>query len=220
MSRHTKQSIPYAQQQLLRAIAQIKQGGAREEILPMLETVLSQLQILATHDSLTGALNRRALLAKLEFELARSLRTGHTFSFAVIGIDHLPEVMEKFGQDATKKVLQVMTREANGMLRTLDSFGRIAATEFAIVMPTTWLDQSLKAITRLQERISEVDWSSTVPGRSISFCTGLTANAPGDSAEKMLQRGTLALAKAKAKGVGETAQIEAELPNYDASAQD
>jgi diguanylate cyclase (GGDEF)-like protein len=218
MPRHTKQSVPFAQQQLTLAIAQLKQGGPREEILPMLETVLSQLQTLATHDSLTGALNRRALIGKLEFELERSLRTGHSFSFAVIGVDHLPEIMEQFGQNATKNILQMVTAEANGMLRTLDSFGRIAATEFAIVMPTTWLDQSIKAITRLQKRIAAVDWSDTVPGKSISFCTGLTANAPGDSAAKMLERATRALTNAKAKGPGETAQIEADLPDYDANA--
>jgi diguanylate cyclase (GGDEF)-like protein len=220
MPRNTKQSVPYAQQQLTLAIAQLKQGGPHEEILPMLETVLSQLQTLATHDSLTGALNRRALLAKLEFELARSLRTGHSFSFAVIGIDHLPEIMEQFGQDATKHILQIVTAQANAMLRTLDSFGRIAATEFAIVMPTTWLDQSLKAIARLQAHITEVDWSDTVPGRNISFCTGLTANAPGDSADKMLARALAALKKAKALGAGEIAQIEADLPSYDANASE
>jgi PleD family two-component response regulator len=44
----------------------------------------------------------------------------------------------------------MVAKEALDMLRTLDSFGRVAANEFAIVMPTTWLDQSLKAIARLK----------------------------------------------------------------------
>lgn len=213
-----KKTVPFAQQQLTLAIAQLKEGGPRAEILPVLETVLAQLQTLTTHDHLTGALNRRSLIEKLDFELQRSLRTGHTFTLAMIGIDRLPEVMELHGQHATKQVLQLVTREANQMLRTLDSFGRMAATEFAIVMPTTWLDQSLKAIHRLKARVSAVDWSNIAPGMPMSFCTGLTANAPGDSSEKMLKRAKQALEQARAKGPDSIAQVETDLPDFDPAA--
>lgn len=218
MTSHVKKTVPFAQQQLSLAIAQLKEGSPRGEILPVLETVLAQLQSLTTHDHLTGALNRRTLIEKLDFELQRSLRTGHTFTLAMIGIDRLPEVMELHGQHATKQVLQVVTREANQMLRTLDSFGRMAATEFAIVMPTTWLDQSLKAIDRLKARVSAADWSEIAPGMPMSFCTGLTANAPGDSSEKMLQRAKQALEQAKGKGPDSVAQVETDLPDFDPAA--
>lgn len=218
MSSKAKHVVPFAQQQLTQAISQLKQGASHEEVLPMLETVLAQLQILTTHDHLTGALNRRSLIARLDAELTRSLRTGHTFTFAVISIDHLPEIMDQHGQDATKRVLQVVTQEASAMLRTLDSFGRIAATDFAIVMPTTWLDQSLKAIHRMKERFAAVEWSDISPGIKISFSTGLTANAPGDSSERMLARASAALAQARSKGPGNIAQVETDLPGVDPAA--
>lgn len=217
MSGNTKQTIPFAQEQLTQAIAQLKQGS-REDVVPTLEAVLAQLQSLSTHDHLTGALNRRTVLARLDFELQRSMRTGHTFTFAVISVDHLPEILEKYGQDAAKQVLQEVTREAIKVLRTLDSFGRIAATEFAIVMPTTWLDQSLKAINRLKSGLQAVDWQAIAPDLTISFCTGLTANSPGDSADAMLERALQALQKAKEKGSNQIAQIELDLPDFDPSA--
>lgn len=214
MSGNTKQTIPFAQEQLSHAITQLKQGS-REDVVPTLEAVLAQLQTLATHDHLTGALNRRTVLSRLEFELQRSLRTGHTFTFAVIGIDHLPDILEKHGQDAAKQVLQRFTREALGVLRTLDSFGRIAAAEFAIVMPTTWLDQSMKAIDRLKTSVQYLDWQDVAPGESVTFCTGLTANAAGDSAEAMLDRAQMALQKARSKGANQIAQVEMDLPGFD-----
>lgn len=217
MPSNVKKTIPFAQQQLTQAISQLRQGNSKEEILPILETVLTQLQTLTTHDHLTGALNRRTLIEKLDFELQRSLRTGHTFTLAMIGIDRLHEVMDQHGQSATKQVLQLVTREANTMLRTLDSFGRTAATEFAIVMPTTWLDQSQKAINRLKARVANTDWSSIAPGLKVSFCTGLTANAVGDTSELMLMRAGLALEKAKAKGADSIAQIETDLPQMDSA---
>jgi diguanylate cyclase (GGDEF)-like protein len=219
MQANKKKIVPFAQQQLSQAISQLKQGSSREEVLPMLEVVLEQLQTLSTHDHLTGALNRRTLIERLDTELQRSLRTGHTFTFAVICVDHLPEIMEQHGRDLTKHILQVVTLEANKILRTLDSFGRIAATEFAIVMPTTWLDQSTKAIGRLKARFSEIDWQGAAPGLKITFCTGLTANAPGDSAEKMLARASQALAKARAKGADNIAQVEIDLPANDPASE-
>jgi diguanylate cyclase (GGDEF)-like protein len=213
-------TVPFAQQQLTEAIAQLKQGGAREDVLPMLEVVLNQLQTLTTHDHLTGALNRRALIEKLDAELQRSLRTGHTFTLAVISVDHLPEIMEKHGREVTKHILQVVTLESNKILRTLDSFGRVAATEFAIIMPTTWLDQSLKAIGRLKQRFAEVQWQASTPGLKVTISTGLTANSPGDSSEQMLTRANVALAKARAKGADNVAQVEIDLPSFDPSSAD
>jgi diguanylate cyclase (GGDEF)-like protein len=214
MPRNTKQTIPFAQQQLLEAIAQIKEGSSREDVLPKLEAVMTQLQTLVTHDHLTGALNRNTLIERLDAELQRSQRTGHTFTVAIIGVDRLPEIMEKHGQDVTKRILQVLTHEALQVLRSLDSFGRIGATEFAIVMPTTWLDQSVKAMARLKQKMGEFDWVELAPELEISFCTGLTANSPGDSAEKVLTRADQALRQARLQGANSVVQVEADLPDY------
>ncbi len=219
MPRNTKQTVPFAQQQLLEAIAQIKEGGARDDVLPKLEAVMNQLQTLATHDHLTGALNRTTFIERLDNELQRSKRTGHTFTVALIGMDRLPDIMEVHGQDVTKRILQVLTSEAAQVLRSLDSFGRVGATEFAIVMPTTWLDQSLVAIRRLKTRIAEYAWDELSAGLQVSFCTGLTANAPGDAADSVMERLTQALQKAQAKGPDAIVQVDVDLPDFDPSAE-
>ncbi|MBC3883385.1 GGDEF domain-containing protein [Undibacterium sp. LX40W] len=220
MARNTKQTIPFAQQQLLEAIAQIKEGGIRDDVLPKLEAVMNQLQTLATHDHLTGALNRNTFIERLDNELQRSKRTGHTFTVALIGVDRLPEIMEQYGQDVTKRILQVLTNEAGAVLRSLDSFGRVGATEFAIVMPTTWLDQSLVAIKRLKARMQAYAWTDLAPGLQISFSTGLTPNAPGDAVDKVLSRASDALQKARAQGYDTIVQVDAELPDFDPTADD
>lgn len=209
-----KHIVPYTQQQLSHAIEQLKQGIQREQVLPLLETVLSQLQSLNSHDHLTGVFNRRTVLERLDSELQRSMRTGHTFTFAVLSVDGLPDVMETYGQEVTKQVLQVVAQQASLVLRNLDSFGRIAATEFAIVMPTTWLDQSLKAINRLKLKIQHYDWDTLAEGLKVSFSTGITANAPKDTIESMLERALHALEMAKNKGYDQIVQLEADLPNY------
>jgi diguanylate cyclase (GGDEF)-like protein len=212
MSKHTQTTIPFAQQKLLEAIAQIKEGSGREDVLPKLEAVMAQLQTLVTHDHLTGAFNRKTLIERLESELQRSQRTGHTFTVAMIGIDALPEVMEQHGQDVTKRILQVLTAEALLVLRSLDTFGRIEATEFAVIMPTTWLDQSLTAINRLKVRLQEFNWGELADNLQVSFCTGLTTNAAGDGADQLLARAQQALQQARLQGHNSVVQIEPELP--------
>lgn len=213
MVRNTKQTIPFVQQQLLEAIDQIKEGASHDDILPKLETVMQQLQTLATHDHLTGALNRQTLLERLDAELQRSKRTGHTFSVALIGIDHLLETMEMHGQEVTKRILQVVTGEAGQVLRALDSFGRVGVTEFAIVMPTTWMDQSPIAIERLKQRLALYAWREIADGLQVNFCTGLTQNAPGDHAEWVLQRGLDALQQARQIGAQAVVQLLPDLPS-------
>ncbi|WP_395009321.1 GGDEF domain-containing protein [Undibacterium sp.] len=215
MSKNTQTTIPFAQQQLLEAIAQIKEGNNRDAVLPKLEAVMAQLQTLVTHDHLTGALNRMTLLDRLESELQRSQRTGHTFTVAIIGIDDLPQVMEQHGQDVTKRILQVLTSEATQVLRSLDSFGRIDSTEFAIVMPTTWLDQSLIAIDRLKGQLQGFKWSELADNLQVSFCTGLTTNAAGDGVEQVLARAQKALQQARLQGVNSVVQIEPDLPGFE-----
>jgi diguanylate cyclase (GGDEF)-like protein len=214
MPRNTKQTIPFAQQQLLEAIAQIKEGNSREDVVPKLEAVMAQLQTLVTHDHLTGALNRHTLIERLDGELQRSQRTGHTFTVAIIGVDDLPDIMERYGQDVTKRILQVLTEESSQVLRSLDSFGRYAATEFAIVMPTTWLDQSLIAVNRLKTCLESYAWHEIADDLQVSFCTGLTTNAAGDKANKVLTRADLALQQARQQGRNSVVQLEAELPDF------
>lgn len=215
MPRNTKQSIPYAQQQLLEAIAQIKEDGTREQVLPKLEAVLAQLQLLVTHDHLTGALNHKTLIERLDAELQRTKRTGHTFTVAVIAMDRLQDISDQLGADNAKQILQMFTTEACLVLRGLDSFGRISSTDFAIVMPTTWSDQSLIAIKRLKLGLQERDWSQVAPGFTMSFCAGLSTNAPNDTAEQLLARATLALRQAQQQGYDAIAQLDAELPDFD-----
>ncbi|MFZ6654873.1 GGDEF domain-containing protein [Undibacterium sp. TJN19] len=214
------QALVNARQQLNELIKQVKTEGQQDNLLPALETVLTQLDSMARHDHLTGALNRRTLIAMLEGELARSFRTGHTFTLAAIAIDGLEQILEQHGQAAARQVLQQVAKEALTMLRTLDSFGRVAANEFAIVMPTTWLEQSRKAIARLKLRIEQTDWESISPGLKVTFATGLTTNAHKDSAESMLKRASNALHAARSQGADKIMEIEPPLPDYDPNAED
>lgn len=173
---------------------------------------IARLLALSRHDALTGVLNRRSLVELVGEELQRSSRTGQPFCFAVIGVDHLKDVNAQFGNDTGDVVLQTIARESCLLLRTLDRFGRIDNDVFGIILPATWLHQGVLAMNRLQAFVAAFDWNTVTTGRSVTFSTGLTTNAPAESAENMVERALKALAQAKAEGRDRLVTLEQELP--------
>ncbi len=173
---------------------------------------IARLVALARHDALTGVLNRRSLTEHVGEELQRSSRTGQPFCFAVIGVDQLKAVNTQFGNDTGDLVLQTIARESCLLLRTLDRFGRIDGDVFGIILPATWLHQGVLAMNRLSAFVAGFDWNTVTAGRTVTFSTGLTTNAPAETAENMVQRALKAMAEAKAEGGNRLVTLEQELP--------
>ena len=173
---------------------------------------IARLLALARQDALTGVLNRQSLAELVGEELQRSSRTGQPFCFAVIGVDHLQEVNTQFGNDTGDLVLQTIARESCLLLRTLDRFGRLEGDMFGIILPVTWLHQGVLAMNRLHAFVAAFDWNSVTSGRTVTFSTGLTTNAPAETAENMIERAQKALAEAKKEGRNRVATLEQELP--------
>jgi diguanylate cyclase len=173
---------------------------------------IARLLALARHDALTGVLNRRSLAELVGEELQRSSRTGQPFCFAVIGVDRLKDVNADFGNDTGDLVLKTIARESCLLLRTLDRFGRIDSDVFGIILPATWLHQGVLAMNRLNAFVAAFDWNTVTSGRTVTFATGLTTNAPAETAENMIERAHKALAEAKAEGGNRVVTLEQELP--------
>src|SRR6476469_8322427 len=74
-----------------------------------------RLEVLALTDSLTMALNRRALTERLESELDRARRYGLTLSLLMVDLDHFKAVNDSFGHlagdEALRGVARVLQRE-------------------------------------------------------------------------------------------------------------
>ena len=172
---------------------------------------IARLTSLMRHDTLTGVLNRRCVAELVTEELQRSSRTGQPFCYAVIGIDGLSDVNNAFGSDIGDLVLQTIARESCLLLRTLDRFGRVDNDCFGIILPATWLHQGVLAMNRLKAFIAGFDWNTVTPGRTVTFSTGLTTNAPAENAENMMARANKAMLEARAGGGNSLVTLEQEL---------
>ena len=196
-------------------IQQVKNGASSDDIVWELEQALFILNDIGINDPATGVFNRRGLLVYLDAELDRAKRTGHTFSIAIIGVDRFQELGRQYGAEVGQQILLKLAQAASKSLRSLDAIGLINEDEFAIVLPTTWLDQSSIPITRITQGMARVDWDAIAPDLDVTFSSGLTPNAFGDTSATMLARAAEALAMARAKGPGSTAELEKDLPPID-----
>lgn len=98
-------------------------------------TLLAREAELATHDMLTGLLNRRALLVAGEAEASRARRYGHSLTVVFIDLDDFKQLNDTHGHDAGDAALRATAGALRKSLRVSDKVGRFGGDEFAILLP-------------------------------------------------------------------------------------
>lgn len=96
-----------------------------------------QLQMLATHDGLTGLCNHRMFHLSLSQELQRARRFKHTLSMLMIDIDNFKQVNDNFGHIAGDSVLKELAQRIQRETRMVDSVYRYGGEEITLLLPET-----------------------------------------------------------------------------------
>jgi diguanylate cyclase (GGDEF)-like protein len=92
------------------------------------------LRQLATHDDLTGLLNRREFDRVLEDERERAIRFGQSVSLVLIDVDHFKAVNDTHGHQVGDEVLKEIAARARAEVRDVDRVARFGGEEFALVL--------------------------------------------------------------------------------------
>ena len=107
-------------------------------------------------DSVTGLPSRRVFISELYRRLSESERYGSSFSIVMLRIDSLDE-LEAMGDPVVQMALTVVSELTRGVMRDTDLIVRYSTDSFAILMPSTTVDQAIVPVGRLLEEISECD---------------------------------------------------------------
>jgi diguanylate cyclase (GGDEF)-like protein len=95
---------------------------------------LNEVRFLADHDPLTRLANRRGFVERLDGEVARATRYGHTFALVLCDLDGFKLLNDRFGHASGDDALQQFARTLQSGLRSGDEAFRIGGDEFALLL--------------------------------------------------------------------------------------
>lgn len=97
----------------------------------------------ATHDPLTGALNRRGLIGLFLPLQARCLREGGCNALLLLDIDRFKSINDRFGHAEGDRVLRELSAVLARRLRKSEVFARLGGEEFVIFAPVPHLEAAI-----------------------------------------------------------------------------
>lgn len=154
----------------------------------------------ATHDPLTGLLNRRAILDRLHKELARARRHENLLIAGMCDIDHFKHVNDTHGHQTGDDVLRGLTQILTDNIREFDSAGRMGGEEFLLVMPMKTSTDYKSLFARLCKRISETEITTRSGELSVTVSIGVACATPESTVDNILEASDTALYQAKKEG--------------------
>lgn len=159
----------------------------------------------AMTDSLTGLANRKAFdqeIARL-IDLANSEDEPSTFSLILVDIDHFKNFNDKFGHQVGDQVLKLVARTFLESVKGRDLAVRYGGEEFAILLPETEAEGSIKVAELLRKEVENKDVINRTTGKRIAKITlsgGVSQYIKGETASAIIERVDSALYDAKKSG--------------------
>ena len=188
-------------------------GQALQDTLDRLRESISEaeqrrleLLELATHDGLTGLLNRRAAFEALERDLARVRRNGVALMVLYVDLDRLKAVNDTYGHAAGDEVICRVAEVLAATTRKGDIVARLGGDEYVVAGPVpvgaageaqvrAAAERLLEAINRAQVTLED---GTAIPIRS---SIGVAVTEAGDeTVEDLVRRADAALYVAKRSG--------------------
>jgi diguanylate cyclase (GGDEF)-like protein len=155
---------------------------------------VEQLRALAERDPLTGLLNRRTFMRKLEREVDRARRYDRALALALCDLDHFKALNDTHGHPAGDDALRHLAEVLETGLRGGDSAFRIGGDEFALLLPEASEADAGGAVRRLADAF-RASAQPRFAGLGISF--GVAMMHAAADAEELIRQADAALYEAK-----------------------
>jgi len=168
-----------------------------------LNATLDELKKLASHDSLTGLLNRRAIMEGLPKEIKRMERQEQVLCIGMCDIDHFKEINDTYGHLVGDEVLKEVTKRMKGTLRDYDLLGRYGGEEFLVITPVDNIASGTLVYQRICNAVSLQPVKINNISISVTISCGVTSYSTNEDAQAITQliaRADEALYQAKDNG--------------------
>lgn len=165
-----------------------------------LEQALVQIGELAKRDELTGAYNRRHVLALIDEQRDRMKRSSDQFCIALLDLDLFKRINDTYGHVAGDVVLRSFSNTISSQLRGSDAFGRYGGEEFLVLMPSTTCNDAVVVAERIRAAVAEIDLSDISPELRLTVSIGVSQYHLGQDLTDLINCADTALYTAKHGG--------------------
>ena len=114
----------------------------------------------AQSDALTGVLNRRSLLERLDSACLRARARGLPIALLFIDLDHFKQINDNYGHPAGDACLKAIIGPIQAELRQSDVIGRYGGEEFVVILSSADAAAAQPIAERIRQRVADI----SVPG--------------------------------------------------------
>jgi diguanylate cyclase (GGDEF)-like protein/PAS domain S-box-containing protein len=188
-------------------ISERKQAESeREQLISDLVTAREALHFQATHDALTGLLNRSATLDALAREVARAGREKRHLAVIMADLDDFKRINDTYGHLAGDAVLQAVAQRMRSSVRAYDLVGRYGGEELLIALPGCDCAGAVHFAERVRTAIADTPVQTKEGPIHVTLSLGVASmEAPKEHAmNSMIREADRALYVAKESGRNRT----------------
>jgi diguanylate cyclase (GGDEF)-like protein len=149
-----------------------------------LEKQTARFEFQATHDSLTGLWNRKAILEMLGREWALTARSHSSLAIMMLDADHFKRVNDTYGHLAGDAVLKTISERICQSVRCSELIGRYGGEEFLVVLPGSDEVQVSAVAERVRQAIAEEPFRIDQGLLAVTVSIGTTVIQPLFDTEK------------------------------------
>ncbi len=133
----------------------------------------ARLSYQASHDSLTGLINRGEFERRLELALQSAAEIGRHHSVMYLDLDQFKVVNDTCGHAAGDQLMRQVSALLMADLREGDTLGRLGGDEFGVLLENCAPDAALRIADKLRQTIAEFHFAWVHLRFSISVSIGL-----------------------------------------------
>jgi two-component system, sensor histidine kinase LadS len=129
--------------------------GVADRLLAQ-RAALTEAERRAQTDPLTGVLNRRSLIERLDAACLRARARGLPIALLFIDLDHFKQINDSFGHQAGDACLRAIIDPIHAELRQSDVIGRYGGEEFVVILSSADAAAANPIAQRILERVAGV----------------------------------------------------------------
>ena len=148
---------------------------------------LKSLEESATRDGMTGLLNHREAMRRLEYQMNLSGRTGTPLCVIFFDLNDLKPINDALGHESGDQMIVAAADSIAGSIRKTDIAARIGGDEFLAILPNFNFEHTQSVVQRIEQLYA--DKALKLFGRRLTLSWGLACwEGVSDSVEELIAR--------------------------------